>query len=367
MRAASLSLLLLLAVAACGGERAYRVGVAAGPLVYDAADLATKEVNATGRIDGRPLRLTKGDTLDKSTGAERAARLARGFAADTAVRAVVQKTDAEGLEAAARIYESGALPALVLGPALAPSGRWVFHLLPRAEDEAELLATQARRIWAPKRAVIVHSPDLYGRRMAALVRERIGDVEVPLDTAYPAGADTAGLGALAKRIADAKPNVVFWLGDSRPLGEIFAQLRNDIPDLRVLGSDAVEAARVHTNDGCNFCGLVFARAVDPAADTAKYANFQYRFTVWMGRPTTSDAVLAYDAVGLLAQALRAGARSREQLREYLMSLGRSRPAYPGYGGPIAFDSAGVATRKLQLAEVTGQGIVPVPAPPVAAK
>lgn len=365
MRAASLSLLLL-AVAACGGEHPYRIGVAAGPIVYDAADLAAKEVNATGRIDGRPLRLTRGDTLDRSTGAAHAANLAREFASDTLVRAVIQKIDEEGMEAAAPVYASGALPALVLAPALAPSGKWVFHLLPRAEEEAELLASEARRIWAPKRVAIVHAPDRYGQQMSALVRQRLEGVEVALDTAYPGGADTAGLGALERRIADVKPSLVFWLGDSRPLGAIFSQLRTDIADLRVLGSDAVESARVQTNEECNFCGLVFARAVDPAADSAKYANFQYRFTVWMGRPTTSDAVLAYDAVGLLAQALRSGARSRAQLRDYLASLGRTRPAYQGYSGPIAFDSAGVATRKLQLAEVTGQGIVPVEAPPVAA-
>lgn len=359
---------LLLALAACGGGRPYRVGITAGPIVDDAAELAAKEVNATGRIDGKPLRLVKGDTLERATGPAGAVKRARELAADSLVRAAIQKLDLEEAQAAGAIYESAGVPALVLGPAFAGgAGKWVFHLLPRAAEEAALLAGEARRIWNPKRVAIVYAPDRYGDGMSALLRERLEGVEIALDIAYPARQDAAGLHALEKRIAAAKPNLVFWLGESGPLGQIFDKLRTDVVDLRVLASDAVESARVQVNDGCTFCGLVFARAVDPAADTAKYANFQYRFTVWMGRPTTSDAVLAYDAVGLLAQAFRSGATTRAQLRDYLASLGRGRPAYQGYSGPIAFDSTGVATRSLQLAEVTGQGIFPVAAPAAAGK
>lgn len=361
MRKAHLCLLLACALVACGGEHPYRVGLFGGDATFDAANLAAKEVNTTGRVNGRPIRLERSDTLVPKDPAAHAVTVARGFAADSAVKAVIQETGLAEERGASRAYDSAHLPALVMSPAFDTTrSPWVFHLLPRAENEAALLVDEAKRLWHPERVVIVRSPDEYGSAMGALVRARLGDAaRVVLDTAYTVTQDTVPLSAFEKLLADAKPNVVFWLGGSRQLGAILPRLRVDVLDLRIIASDAAEAERVLQNRDCTFCGLVFARAVDPQTDTTKYNNFAFRFQMWVGRGATSSAVTAYDAIGLLAEALRSGATTRTQLRDYLASLGKTRPAYQGYSGPIAFDSTGASTRPLELAEVTEVGIRPV--------
>ncbi len=85
-----------------------------------------------------------------------------------------------------------------------------------------------------------------------------------------------------------------------------------------------------------------------------------RYLLWIGSgQITSEGVLVHDAMVLMGEAVRAGARTRTQVRDYLRTLGRSRPAYSGVGGPIAFNEDGQVDRKLELAEVTTRGTVAV--------
>ncbi len=346
-----LLLLPLMITAACGQEHPLRLGIVAGGNVFDAADLAVREVNATGRVNGKAFRMVR------DTSGRPAAEVARDFAADTSLRAVLLDPGVQGARDMAHMLDSLGVPAILLGPPVATPGRWTFTLLPRLEREASLMTGEAEALWKPKRVALVRSPDAYGDSMGAAVRAGLpAGVRVVYDSAYPTATDSVTLDGLAKRLIDANPNLIYWLGGSRELGGVIGPVRAAVLDLRLLGSNAVEAARVYQNKGGNFDGLLFVQAADPTADSARYANFQYRFTVWMGRPTTSAAVLAYDAGAMLAAALRAGASTRPALRDYLASLGGSRPAYAGVGGPIAFDSSGVAKRKLGLAEVTNQGI-----------
>ena len=53
---------LAVAVVACGGDRAYRVGVIGRNPAFGGADLAVREVDGANGINGVPLRTQRGDT-----------------------------------------------------------------------------------------------------------------------------------------------------------------------------------------------------------------------------------------------------------------------------------------------------------------
>ena len=54
---------------------------------------------------------------------------------------------------------------------------------------------------------------------------------------------------------------------------------------------------------------------------------------------------AYDAASLILTAIREAGAQRQAIRAYLASIGRTRPAYVGVTGKIAFDADGEAVGK----------------------
>ncbi len=357
----TLAVTLLLVTAACGSERSYKVGVISqGGGVYNGADIAVRELNGKNGINGTPLRVQRADTAGGSR--KDSAKVAEKLASDSAVRFILQQSPGGVPASVLRVYYARGVPVLVAGPVLGKSdGKWVFYLMPSAAEEAKLMAAQAERLWAPKRVAIVHSADNYGVVLSAELKAQIPrSATFVLDTPFADTRDTADIAALERVITSAKADALFWLGPPRVLGVMIARLRQHMPDLRIMGSEAIEGRRLYQNDEGMFNGIVFVRAADPSVDTVRYNKFQYTFQIWMGWPATSDALLAYDVTTMIADAMRKGAVSREQIRDYILSLGRSRPAYNGITGPIAFDSTGVLKRSLGLAEVREDGVKPVP-------
>ena len=54
-------------------------------------------------------------------------------------------------------------------------------------------------------------------------------------------------------------------------------------------------------------------------------------------PPEQRSALAYDATILIGHAALEGGATRPRVREYLASIGSSRPAVSGVTGPISFD------------------------------
>jgi ABC-type branched-subunit amino acid transport system substrate-binding protein len=94
------------------------------------------------------------------------------------------------------------------------------------------------------------------------------------------------------------------------------------PDVRSLGASASE---------------VYAAAFwhpDLPGDPSR--AFARRCRAVMNAEPQGAHAMFYDALMLLAQAVRDVGSSRMAVRQYLESLGASRPAYPGVTGPISF-------------------------------
>jgi branched-chain amino acid transport system substrate-binding protein len=233
--------------------------------------------------------------------------------------------------------------------------------MPPVAEEARLMASQADTLWHPKRVAIVHSQDAYGGVLSGALRQALPPRSpVVLDTPFVETQDTVIVAALERTIRAANPDMLFWLGPPRVLGTLVARMREHLPELRIMGSDKIEGKRIYDNADGIFSGLVFVRAADPNVDTARYNDFQYRFSMWQGGQGTSEALLAYDAASMVIQALRDGAVSRQQIHDYMLALGHTRPAYRGITGPIVFDSTGVLRRSLGMAEVRDDGVKAIP-------
>ena len=178
-------------IAGCdNGAASYTVG-AAGPwtesygvMSHRGIDLAVAEINASGGIDGHPLRVVSRD--DKADG-EKAATIAQGFVNDPEVLAVIGHVNSGAMLAASRIYD-GQLTAVATtasSPDLTGVSKWTFRVISSDSLNGVILARFASGVGgtsaALKQASILYENDSYGRGLADAFRRAFRGTIVSFD------------------------------------------------------------------------------------------------------------------------------------------------------------------------------------------
>jgi ABC-type branched-subunit amino acid transport system substrate-binding protein len=88
--------------------------------------------------------------------------------------------------------------------------------------------------------------------------------------------------------------------------------------------------------------------------------FADRFRKLTGGEPTSAAAMSHDALMLTVRAIRDVGANPRAIRDYLLSLGKSRPPYRGVTGPITFLPDRPA--RLHMVRVSHGRVVPVQGP-----
>jgi ABC-type branched-subunit amino acid transport system substrate-binding protein len=147
-----------------------------------------------------------------------------------------------------------------------------------------------------------------------------------------------------------------WLGRAPELRRLLPRLRATLPNLRVLASDGFSGPGVRVDTSGAIVGVRYIRFVDIGNPTPAERALRQRFdSLWAGEEFTDQYLMGYQAVRLLAEAIRVGGDDREAIRRYLSQVGTVRPPFPGISGPITFDTLGDPSPSYHLAEVTASG------------
>jgi branched-chain amino acid transport system substrate-binding protein len=360
MRSLRTSLLLAAVLAplaaACSAPGPVRLGVVMTPRGVAAARMAAADVNRGGGIGGRTLELV---VLEEGGDgrARDAVAMADSLARDPDILGVVGHSTSGASLAAAQVYNAERLAHIApaaTSPRFRGAGPYSFRLVPDDVEQAAFLVRQAPGV---RRAAIVRQNSDYGRSLSAEVRRRLGRAGVAIVYEAPvvARAEPAYFRSTARAVGEAKPDVLFFLAGWPELDPFVDPLRAEAPGVPVLASDGVDDPRTYAADPARYPGVRFVRFLDPRALEAERPGFARRYREATGSELSKSA-LAYDAVMLFAEALRAGALTREEVRAHLARTGRGRPAFRGVVGPVRFDSAGEVVRPYLLAEVTPAGI-----------
>lgn len=236
------------------------------------------------------------------------------------------------------------------------AGPYSFRLVPSDRQQAQLLARAALQLGRGAPVAVLYENDAYGYglyRDLGRAADSLG-LRFTGAGAFLANEEPRVLRALLAAVLRPRPRVVLWLGRATPLDSLMASLR--AADVLVIGPDALDNAAVHRNLRGNFDGLVFVRLLDARVQARAVAQLADRVE---GVDIGAEALLTYDAVGVIRAAVGAGARQGSEIRGYLLSLGRERPPYRGLTGPIQFDENRTLQRPWRLARVTGQGVTDV--------
>lgn len=353
----------ILVLAGCTAERGPIVIGLTGPFsqprgvsMRQAAELAAKDINARGGVNGRPLMLR---VLDDSGGNEDVAlRVAERLASDPQVVAVIGHLTSGATKAAVSVY-GGARPVLTISPSasspeLTGISPWFFRVCPSDLSFGPRLAQVARQELGAVRAGVIFINNDYGRGVRHTFTEefrRLGGTVVEED---PSLATTPTLEPYLVRMQRAGVDVLM-LAVERGGAEQALREMNALGFRRpVFGGDALTsiealgplAEGVHVSlpylpDRPGELNATFVSAYARAYDGA--------------RPDHRGAG-AWDIVHLLAQGIAAVGTDRRALRDWVAGInGRTRPAYEGVTGRIAFDSAGDVPAKPVVIGVVRSG------------
>lgn len=360
LRAAAV--LLYAALAACRPTGPIVIGLAGpfseprGQSMKIGAELAVNEINTAGGVGGRRLEL---DIQDDSGLAGRAITVATTLHDDPRVVAVVGHLTSVAAIAAAAIYNGGPDPVVALSPSasnpeLTTPGGYTFRVCATDLAHGTTLARFAIERLKARRAAVLYLDDDYGRGILGTFADEYRRLEgtiVAMDPVLPGAEDVAPYLEFIK--ADGRAQVLMVAGDRVTAELVLRVARTRGITMPVIGGDAL--AGIET-DGALAEGVYLTSSYLPDAPGPRNAAFLRAYAAAAGgqRPD-HRAAGAYDAVYLIADAIRSAGSRRSAIREALAQVGHSRPAYEGVTGRITFDERGDVPDKTVLVGLVRDG------------
>lgn len=357
-----LAVALLFVGAACGGggdpasQRAKLASRARGDIVVGAAwpwqahkdvlywqgmELALDEVNASGGVGGRKLRIVRADDQES---VDQGRQVAGEFARNPEVVAVIGHLQSYVTVPAAAVYDLSGLvllSATSTSPELTSKGyRRVFRTIFTDDQVGRQMAEYAVK-QGYKSFAIYYSRDEYGRGLANAFEEealsRGGDVVNRQSYDPNLTTNRLAVEQTVQGWADRSFDAVFIAGQDRQAALLAQELRRKGVRAPILGSDALATPVFLREGGAAAEGTVIATPYHPDAPSAQARHFTQAFQSRFGTRPDVGAALGYDAVRLLAHAFaQAGSTDPEKVAAALHSV----RGWESVSGPVSFDPAG---------------------------
>lgn len=356
--------LLVMVLTACGGRGNIRIGLLGtfgdplGKPQRFGAQLAVKQINDAGGIDGRMLELVEAEDKGEADSAVTAAVTL----AQSDVVAVIGGSFSGPTIASAPVFNDPANPVLQITPSgsnpdISSAGDWTFRVCPSDLSHAAALARFVRQTLRLERGTVLYMNNSYGRGFRTAFEAeflRLGGTVVSSDPYLPDNVKDAA--PLIDRIA-IDPRVQFILAASYETDgfELLKMARSRRVTVPFLGGDGLEGLEREgpVAEG-TYQTAAYLANLNTAANTVWVE--QYRRAFPQEPPPNQTAVATYDAVNLLARLIADVGTDREALRDALAQVGTKRPAFEGIAGSIAFDSLGDVPEKPVLIAQARAGV-----------
>ena len=325
---------------------------AEGDAIVAAAQLAIADASQSPLPGGRRLELAVGDESGPSWGHAANALIKLVF--DQHAVAVVTSASGDLAHLSEQVGNRIGVPILTLSSDSTTTQTdipWIFRLAPSDAAQAAMIAQNVYRRWGFRRVVLVSARDHDGRMGANAFEKAVQSLGAPAPAAVrmnPFEPDYDSLLALVK--AQAPQAVVIWTrsGTARTLVRLLGE--NGVRAAIYLSQQASQdfAAAEASSPPASAAGApVISGLWTPAAEPSRTAirrSFVQRYRSATGRFPSSTAAEAYDAVRLLADALREAGPNRARVRDQVASA----RDVSGVSGRISFDPEGNSRAGVQI-------------------
>ncbi len=336
---------LAIGLTACGGQTTVRIGYI-GPLTGDAASygadslnavrMHVDEINAAGGIDGKQIELIAEDA--RCNGSDAASAVQKLVNVDKVIGIIGGQCSSETL-AAAPIVEAAKI--LMISPVssspdITKAGDFIFRVYPSDAYKGKVLAGILAKQGLKKVAMISENTD-FCQGIRSTVTANLGDgSSLVFDETVDPG--TKDFRTLASRLKDLDFDALVVNGQSDAVAaEITKQARDIGVKQPFFGTDTADSATLAVLAKDAVEGMTFINTSSMLGDNGE-GSFGDRFRKQFGEPKSnlSFATLAYDALGVMVEAVSKVGTDGPLLRDYLYGL----QGYEGAAGTLSFDSDG---------------------------
>jgi len=343
-RAFVLSLVLATPLACEPRSETAIIALAGGGSVAADVELAQDEVRQPPAIHITFVR----DTVSEGTDSEAELNRASWFLEDPNLVGVVGHPGSRSSLVAAALYnEAGVVQIVPAGTSrrLRDAGPWTFTLVPNDSVEGAAIGRFVAEDLGARRATVFFVTDEYGYGLregvgAELARQGVEVLdEVPVRPFYQTEESSQGdLESLVLSALDqGQPDVVILAVRDFTARVIVPTVLSRVPDARFVAGDGVLLEGAATPPLAPYLDRIHQTVFwNPAPDDSLSADFITRYRAATGMFPSHDHALFRDGMMLLAEAVKTVGTDRGRIREYLLSLGRTRPPFHGLTGPIDF-------------------------------
>lgn len=310
-------------------------------LYWQGMELAIDQVNQAGGVLGRHLKVVRQDdheTIDQGR------LVAQTLVQDPAMVAVIGHLESYVTVAAAPVYDLNGVVLLAptsTSPELTTKGyRRVFRTIFTDHEVGKQMAEYGVAK-GMKRFVIYYARNEYGRELAnAFEEEALARGARVIDRqSYDPGseANPRSAGQTAAAWGSLEYDGVFIAGQDAQAALLAVELRRRGVTVPILGSDALATPTFTRDGGQSVEGTVIASAFHPRAPEPAVQAFTAAFRQRFGSEPDVGAALGYDAVKVLAEAIRqAGSAAPDDVAAALRGIRN----FPGVTGRMTFDAQG---------------------------
>ncbi|MCC7054308.1 MAG: ABC transporter substrate-binding protein [Gemmatimonadaceae bacterium] len=332
----------------------------------DGLELAVEELNASGGIRGRNVRLRRED----DSGSVDVGRLiAQHLANDPSVLAVIGHLQSYVTIPAASIYDEAEV--LLISPAAtdpALTGRGLRHVFRTTftdKDVGRRMADVAAER-GYKRVAIYYMRNTYGRGLSNAFEERAGNVGVNVIARQSYDpTDQVSEQTFASTLRDWQllaPDALFIAGEVPSAGTLVAAIRKLGLTMPILGGDAMSSPELLATAGAAAEGAIIASAFHPDEPSPAVQRFVTAFRARFGATPDVGSALGYDAMRVLGHALRtAPTAGPADLVKTMHAVSN----WPGVTGTVAFSPGGDRSTVSVVTTVVRNGQFQYLAPPAA--
>jgi branched-chain amino acid transport system substrate-binding protein len=278
-----------------------------------------------------------------SGGTESSVELARAhrLVALPRVMGVVGHAGSRSTLITAPIYTKAGIPLVVPTASsgrLRDLGEWIFPLAPDDSIEGAFLGQVAVERLGASRIAVYFVNSAYGTGIRSeLHRWLASRGRTPVDEVpYVEEAD---LGTLVEAsLARSRPDLAVLVGRQQEVSRLAALIYDRDPSIRLLAADGAfdQLTELVETAGVAADSLYLTTFWLPDTTIPIQRDFLRRYRLDSGREPVAFEAMRYDAIMVLAQAIREVGPDRVAIRDWLRSLGGSRPPYQGVTGDISF-------------------------------
>jgi len=326
-------------------------GASYGAGIVQGAEMAVREINAAGGINGRKITLRIVD--DASEPARSAIAMRRLMSASPDL--IVGGWGSAQVLAHMDLAEQSAIPYIVVGAThpriTTPANQWTFRVIQTDAVMAEQLARLAAVDLGLKRIAVINDSNAYGKGnrdvfVAALARYGLQPVEV-----QPYQSSDTDFGGQLQRVKSAHPEAIAIFGTLPAAPLIMVQARAAGLDARFLGTgglanDGLMKAAPRASEGT----ILMSFFSEDADAQSKSWSQRYR-EEFAGKPFTSPVLAAWEyraikdiAVPCLARAGNDRVMTRDCIANWRGKLF-------GIDGELSFDKTGQLVQPALAVEV----------------